>query len=112
LPPAASDDRPEWDHDDADGLVGLYVLVGITHLKGDAVVSQSQYHGRIISADPKAGFKIDCEGKWKGYPMGLPPDLRVFQSAKPGEYRLRSAGETVQDPDLLATWTVNERAKS
>ena len=88
------------------------MLVGITSLKadGETVMSQGQYHGRIISADPKAGFKVECEGKWKGHITGLPPHISVFERAKPGTYTLRSTGETVEDPDLVASWTVVEPA--
>jgi hypothetical protein len=113
-PGRAPDDAPVWDQDEADGLVGLYVLVGVTSLKadGETVVSQAQYHGRIISADSKAGFMVEREGKCKGHPMGLPPLLGVFKPAKPGNYTLRSTGEIVKDPDLLASWTVIERATS
>jgi hypothetical protein len=107
-PSERSDDLPAWDQDEADGLVGLYVLVGITHLNvsGETVISQTQYHGRIVDADPKAGFKVECEGEWKDHLMGLPPDINVFTAAKPGQYRLRSTEEIVENPDLLAAWSV------
>jgi hypothetical protein len=36
----------------------------------------------------------------------LPPDLRGWKPAPPGEYRLKSTGEVVVDPDYLAAWTV------
>jgi hypothetical protein len=32
--------------------------------------------------------------------------MRAFQPAPPGEYRLKSTGEIVVDPDLLSTWTI------
>jgi hypothetical protein len=108
------DDPPVWDQDEADGLVGLYVLVGITNLRadGETVISQAQYHGRIVSADSGAGFIVECEGNRKGHRSGLPPHLSVFKLANPGTYTLRSTGEIVKDPDLLASWTVIERATS
>jgi hypothetical protein len=114
MPSGAPDDPPVWDQDEADRLVGRYVLVGITSLKadGETVISQAQYHGRIVSADRRIGFKVECEGKWKGHSTGLPPHISVFQSAKPGKYTFRETGEIVEDPDLLATWTVIERATS
>ncbi len=37
----------------------------------------------------------------------LPPDVRTFEEARPGEYRLRSTGEIVVDPDFTSTWIVN-----
>jgi hypothetical protein len=105
---------PPWNQDEADALVGKYVLVGITWLAadGETVKNQGQYHGRIVSADASNGFQIECEGAFAGKTMGLPPDLRAFGPADPGEYRLRSTGEVVQDPDLLASWSVKEPLNS
>jgi hypothetical protein len=82
-PSKAPDDAPVWDQDEVDGLVGLYVLVGVTSPKADSetVISRAQYHGRIISADSKADFIVECEGKHKGHPMGLPPLLGVLERA-------------------------------
>ena len=42
--------------------------------------------------------------------LTLPPDLRPFQPAPAGSYRLRSTGEVVLDPDYLATWTIRRPA--
>ena len=36
----------------------------------------------------------------------LPPDLRNYEPAAPGEYRLRSTGEVVADPDFISNWTI------
>ncbi|MFX0060574.1 MAG: hypothetical protein ACFFC7_00125 [Candidatus Hermodarchaeota archaeon] len=36
----------------------------------------------------------------------LPPDLSAFQKAEPGDYRLRSTGEVVINPDFTVLWTV------
>jgi hypothetical protein len=104
---------PPWDQSQADRLVGKYVLVGITRLASDGktVKSQTQYHGRIVAADQASGFKIECEGAFAGQTMGLPPDLRPFQPARPGQYRLRSTGEVVNDPDVLASWSIVEPLK-
>jgi hypothetical protein len=102
-----------WDQEEADGVVGLLVLVGITNLAADGktVTSEAQYHGRIISAKP-SGFKIACEGKRAGETMTLPPDLRAFQEARPGQYRLRSTGETIENPDLTTSWSITDASKS
>jgi hypothetical protein len=105
---------PPWDQDEADGLVGQLVLAGITYLAADGktVTSQVQSWGRIVSAKPE-GIAIVCEGKiWTGQTMTLPPDLRAFQAARPGEYRLRSTDETIENPDLTTSWTITQPAKS
>ena len=108
-----SDEKPTWNQDEGDLLIGQYVLVGITYLASDGVTvtSQVQCHGRITRADEQ-GVAIACEGKtWGGQTATLPPDLRAIRAAAPGEYRLRSTGETVKDPDLLMTWTLTAPSK-
>ena len=116
MPPADEppDGSPEWDQDEADWLVGKYALVGITRVRADGstLVSQAQYHGKIISADEKKGIEIECQGKWAGEHMGLPPHLSVFRPADKGEYRLRSTGEVVTNPDVIASWTITEPPKA
>ena len=105
---------PQWDQEEADGLVGQLVLAGITYLAADGktVTSQVQCWGRIVSAKPE-GIAIICEGKmWSGQTMTLPPHLPAFQAARSGEYRLRSTGETIEDPDLTTSWTITQSPKS
>jgi len=105
---------PAWDQEDADGLVGQLVLAGITYLAADGktVTSQVQCWGRIVSAKSE-GIAMICEGKtWAGQTRTLPPHLSAFQAARPGEYRLRSTGETVENPDLTTSWTIKQPPKS
>jgi len=115
MPPGAPDDGlPAWDQEEADGLVGQLLLAGITYLAADGktVKSQVQCYGRVTSATP-SGISIVCEGKqWSGQSMTLPLDMRAFQLAKPGQYRLRSTGETIDNPDLTTSWTMTEPSKS
>jgi len=108
-----STNEPAWDDDDARRLVGKYVLVGVTYLASDGstVTSQAQYHGRVTKAEQSKGVTIACEGTWAGTSFSLPPDLTVFRLAPPGEYKLRSTGEVVKDPDMVASWTVTAAAK-
>jgi hypothetical protein len=114
MPSGDLDGRPKWDQEEAEGLVGLLVLVGITSLAADGktVTSQVQYFGRIVSVDEAKGFAIACEGKLVGETKTLPPDLRAFLHARPGQYRLRSTGETIENPDLTSTWSITERSIS
>ncbi len=39
-------------------------------------------------------------------PFTLPPVEEAFEPAPPGEYRLRTTGEVVVDPDFTTSWTV------
>jgi len=106
--PDDGDGRPPWDQEDADWIVGKTVLVGLTYLApdGETVTSHVQYHGRIISADRENGIAIERGGVWAGKTMTLPPMTQVFHPADRGEYRLRSTGEVVKDPDIVATWSI------
>jgi hypothetical protein len=112
-PIGESSGPPSWDQEKANQLPGKNVIVGITRLVSDGktVKSQTQYHGKVASADRQNGFKIICEGAFAGETLGLPPDLRLFQRASPGEYKLRSTGEIVNDPDFLVSCSIVEPSK-
>ncbi|WP_135459362.1 hypothetical protein [Mycobacterium sp. DL99] len=87
---------------DAHQLIGARVLVGITYFEAERSV-QTQRHGVVIRCDEEV-IEIECPD---GEVFTLPPAPEAFSPAPPGEYRLRSTGETVVDPDFLATWTVD-----
>ena len=103
---------PPWDQQEADKLIGKYALVGITYIApdGETVRLQLQIHGRIVSADPKAGFAIACEGARAGETWGVPLAPSLFEFAAPGDYHLRSTGEVVSNPDVVAAWSVFENS--
>jgi hypothetical protein len=103
-----------WDQDEPDWLVGKQVVVGITRLASDGVrvKAQSQYHGKIVSADEVDGFKVECEGKLAGRTMTLPPNLSAFRIAKAGEQKLQSGGEIADEPEIISNWTIVEPSKS
>ncbi|MET0313879.1 MAG: hypothetical protein ABW275_05755 [Hansschlegelia sp.] len=107
------DEDKHWDDEDADWLIGKYALVGITWLKadGETVARQVQQHGPIVKVD-REGIAIDCQGAGAGETLFLPPATSFFAVADPGRYRLRSTGEVVVDPDVLATWSVQEPTRS
>jgi len=104
------DDGPSWDDERAHVLVGKYALVGLTFVdQHENVLSKAQRHGRIVEADEDGGISIQlvAHGKpWDGEVYRLPPDLRAFSDAQPGEYTLRSTGEVIVDPDVTAAWTI------
>lgn len=94
-----------WDADLAERLVGQYALVGMAWA-ADGEERVAQYHGRIRSADRDAGIEIVCEGRFAGETLVLPPATGWFGSARPGEYRLKTTGEVVVNPDVLTTWRI------
>lgn len=99
---------PEFDQALADSYIGKYILVGVTYLDHTGKeLERVQFHGVIESAGPE-GVHIALRGKRDGEYWVMPPDLGSVSAARPGKYSLHSTGEVVEDPDLLATWTVNK----
>ena len=99
-------ERPAWDEVFAAELVGSLVLVGITY-EDPAGPRQEQFYGVVEAADPERGITLLLSGSRDGDRYYLPPDLRAFEPAPPGSYRLRSTGEVVLDPDFTSSWTIN-----
>jgi len=88
-----------------DSMIGQTVLAGITYCDADGnVEEQQQFFGEIFEINES---EIRLRHPVSKMEFGLPPDFSGFTKADPGEYRLRSTGEVVVDPDLLATWTVS-----
>jgi hypothetical protein len=90
--------------------LGKRILVGLTRqeLTGECV-EQRQFVGRVVSVDPVRGLQLelgDGSHEW------LPPDVRPLEEAPRGEYRLRSTGEVVEDPDYLCYWMVTPSGDS
>lgn len=87
-----------------ESMLNKKILVGVTYYTKDNVfIEQKQFWGIVISSDEN-GIVIKLPN---GDTTSLPPDLRSTTVAKPGEYRLRSTGEIVKDPDFLSVWNVN-----
>lgn len=99
---------PEFDQALADTYVGKYILVGVTYLDHQGkLLEQVQMHGTVESASPD-GISIALGGARAGESWVMPPVLDSIRSAGPGVYNLLSTGESVEDPDLLATWEVTK----
>jgi len=80
------------------------ILVGITYLDHEAnEIEKKQFWGIITSITAKQGIEVTNPDTNKKF--YLPPDLACVYPAKKGEYRLKSSGEIVTDPDYLTTWT-------
>lgn len=86
--------------------IGKHLLFGITYLDHDEnLIDQVQLHGTITRIEATI-IAIRLHGSNEEFT--LPPDLDAINEAPPGEYKLRSTGEVVENPDLLATWTVTQ----
>lgn len=108
-----TEEEHPWDASLAKMLPGKMVLVGLAYFGVDAEepFEQQQLFGRVISADPRTGILLSLEGQRTGEQFKLPPDTRSFQEVGPGEYRLRSTGEVVINPDFTVTFSIRKQAK-
>ena len=89
-------------------LSGKTILVGITYYtKDNEFIEQKQYWGTVIEANDKQILIRQKNGEL----LSLPPDLRSTKLAPKGEYRLRSTGEIVIDPDFTSEWNVNRNSE-
>ena len=89
-------------------LIGKHALVGLTYVDaGGATRKEVQIHGRITAVDET---QVTMRLHGSDQEFTLPSDLKAFQQAEPGEYRLRSTGEVVVNPDLLAKWEITAPA--
>lgn len=86
-------------------LGGMAALVGLTYNNADGTLREHrQMHGRTTAFDPGEGFTRRLHGTDED--VTFPPEVRAFQVARPGEYRLRTPGDVAVNPDLRATWTI------
>jgi len=86
-------------------MIGATVVIGITH-RGTKSDTYEQVFGIVRSANATHGFEIELDGSRCGDTYWLPPQIDSFVQAEPGEYELHLTGETVENPDFLATWTI------
>ncbi len=85
-------------------LKGKVILVGMTYYtKDDEFVEQKQFWGTVTYV---YGNTIVIKQN-NGEEFSIPNDKSAIEKAQPGEYKLRSTGEVVVNPDFLSTWTVN-----
>jgi hypothetical protein len=91
----------------ASDLQGRTVLVGIRRYVESGSYSQEQHIAKatIVSQSEYDLVRLHCQdGEIREYPF----DERFFEKARPGEYRLTSTGEVVQDPDFLMAITITK----
>ena len=92
-------------------IIGKHLLIGITFLdKDENVIDQYQTHGKIMSIDSRQGLVIEKADGTGCYT--IPPDINNLHSAPPGEYRIKTTGEVVVNPDFTSTWSVNKTKDS
>ena len=108
-PPNFDDGRPSFDYEFAQKLIGKRVLIGVTRQdRRGQHISHDQFHGVVVAADAVRGIEIELAGARSGEKKWLPPATEPFEAAAKGQYRLRSTGEVVVDPDFTAQWTLTQ----
>ena len=82
------------------------ILVGITYLDKDgSELAKKQFHGLIKTInDNTTVIKINSNDE----DFSIPTDIRNFEKAEPGIYKLKSTGEMVENPDFVTSWTVTK----
>ena len=94
--------EPDADITFAD-LMGKVLLAGLTYYTNDnELIEQKQFYGIVTEANERV---IRVRQK-DGSEFTLPPDLSSTKRGMKGEYKLRSTGEVVKDPDFLTTWNI------
>ena len=97
---------PPFDQQIADEYLGKYILLGLTYLDHEGrEVRRLQLHGIVEYATPD-GIVVSLRGRHDGESWNMPPDLGAISRADPGIYTLHSTGERLENPDLLASWTI------
>ncbi len=103
----------------ADSYIGKTILIGIKYQDArDHFLENEQLHGIIESASPcfigvrLRGTHRSVNGKYIGDNIWkMAPLLSVIKIAEPGFYELNNTGDTVDNPDLIATWLVTRPTK-
>ncbi len=96
-------------HQRGEQFIGKHLLIGIQYFEAEEgnpngkFVGQEQRHGVIVRANPEDGIVLQLPD---GSEFKMPPDLTMLEPAPRAEYRLRSTGEVVVNPDYGAAWAV------
>lgn len=86
--------------------LGKTIIVGLTYEDArGSILEQKQLHGKIVRIDSEKGIEILLHQSDEIY--YLPPRLALLKPAPAGEYRLRSTGEVIINPDFTSDWIVN-----
>jgi hypothetical protein len=99
--------KPLLNEDRARTLVDKTVLVGVTERTRLGRTRQFQLFGIVETIRPDL-LRLRLRD---GTAYDLPPDVRSFENALPGEYRLRSTGEVIVNPDFTASWVSESRLR-
>ena len=93
-----------FNDDQVAALLGSHLLVGLTYLRPDGgIASRLEFHGTVESVGQDL---VEVRRADNGEILTLPPAPEAYEPAPPGEYRLKTTGEVVVDPDFTCTFDV------
>jgi len=85
-------------------LNGKVFLIGLTLVdKNGDLVEQYQTHGTVNELTDDGLIRINKED---GSIFQMPYDKETITKADKGEYRERSTGQIIKDPDYIMTWEI------
>ena len=99
-------DNPDgaFDHSLAGSYIGKNLLFGITYCDhNENVLRQTQNYGEIIEINEHV-MLVKLQGSDETFT--LPPFVAELEPAPEGEYKLRSTGQIIVNPDLLGRFQV------
>lgn len=85
-------------------LKGKVFLIGLTFVDQEGeVIEVYQTHGTVSKLTVDGFFKIRREDNSI---FTIPYNKDTIKAAKEGEYREKTTGETIKNPDFIMTWEV------
>lgn len=85
-------------------LHGKLFLIGLTIINNDQeLIEQYQTHGTFHQLTESGLIRIKRND---GSIFQLPYDTEAIRKAEKGEYRERSTGYIIKDPDFIMTWEI------
>lgn len=74
----------------------------------DQVERRTQLSGTISKIEENGIFVNLDDGKV----FSLPPDLSAIEVAPPGDYKFKTTGKVVVNPDFMTSWTIHKSESS
>lgn len=96
----------DFDVAQAATLPGKYILIGVTYADAAGQLEGSVSMHGVIKSAAADGIRVALKGTREGESWTMPPDLSAISPAAPGRYKLQETGEEIDNPDLIAIWTV------
>jgi hypothetical protein len=88
---------------------GKVFLIGLTFIDEDGnVVEQYQTSGTVDELTDNGFFNFNRSNSGI---FQLPYDERAIKEAAKGEYRERSTGNIIVNPDYITTWVIDVKSK-